>query len=132
MSYLYIAAGGAAGAVARYLLSIWVQQRATGLFPWGTLVVNVLGCLLMGLLTKLLFDASILRPEYRTAILVGVLGAFTTFSTFSYETFKLLENGQYKPAIAYVLLTNALCFLAVWFGYRIMETLLEWNAKGAA
>lgn len=124
MSYFYIAAGGAAGALARYLLSGWVQQRAAGFFPWGTLAVNVLGCLLMGVLAKLLFDASLLRTEYRTAILVGVLGAFTTFSTFGYETLMLLNDGQYKPAIAYVLLTNASCFLAVWIGYRTSETLL--------
>ena len=128
MIYFYIAAGGAAGAVARYLLSGWVQsgwlqKREAVAFPWGTLTVNVLGCLMMGLLAKLLFDASILRAEYRTAILVGTLGAFTTFSTFSYETLSMLNDGQYKPAIAYVLLTNALCFLAVWAGYRTGESL---------
>lgn len=119
--YLSIALGGAVGALSRYLIAAWVQNRTAGLFPWGTLTVNVVGCLLMGLLFRLFEDASVLRPEFRMAILVGVLGALTTFSTFSNETLQLLNDGQVGWAAANVLGTNAACLLAVWIGYRTAQ-----------
>ncbi len=121
--WIGLGAGGAVGAILRYTLSGWVQQRAAGTFPWGIMAVNVLGCLLMGLLGKYLIDATTLRPEYRTALLVGVLGAFTTFSTFASDTLGMLNDGQWRSAAAYVLGTNAACFLAVWLGYRCAERL---------
>ena len=111
------------GAVLRYGISGWVQQGARSTFPWGTMAVNVLGCLLMGALARALFDASVLRPEYRMAILVGGLGAFTTFSTFGYDTLGLLNDGQVRQAAFYVLGTNAACLVAVWLGYRVVERL---------
>jgi CrcB protein len=88
------------------------------------MTVNVVGCLLIGVLTRAFFDSNIL-PEYRMAILVGVLGAMTTFSTFSMETFNMLNEGEWTRAFGYVVGMNAACFFAVWLGYRLME---RWHA----
>lgn len=125
---VYIALGGALGAVARYgaggLVQGLLRNRAAEAFPWGTLLINVTGCLLMGLLAPLLMERSVLRPEFRMAILVGFLGAYTTWSTFSLEALGFLNNGDLRRAAGYVLGTNAGCFLAVWAGYRIMQRLL--------
>jgi CrcB protein len=114
---LFIALGGAFGAVIRYAVSGWVQLRASGTFPWGTLAVNVVGCLLMGLLAPLMLERA--RPEYRMLVLVGVLGAFTTFSTFGFETLERLNNGQLGQAAGYVLASNVFCLSAAWVGYRL-------------
>lgn len=124
MIYVYIAVGGAAGALSRYLLSGWVQNRCSGDMPWGTLAANVLGCILMGVLAKALFDSSIMRPEFRTALLVGGLGALTTFSSFSFEALSLVNDGQFRTAAGYILMTNAFCLASVWIGYRLAERLL--------
>ena len=89
LKVLLIALGGAAGSVLRYLLHGWLQRAAGIRFPLGTLAVNVLGCLLIGCLAALFLAHSQIREEYRLGLTVGVLGGFTTFSTFSLETFKL-------------------------------------------
>jgi CrcB protein len=124
-----VAAGGALGAVARYSVGGWIQRLLAGrpaeAFPWGTLLINVTGCALMGLLAPVLFERSLLRPEFRMAILVGFLGAYTTWSTFSYETLRFLNSGDTRHALFYMLGTNAGCFFAVWLGYRVMEWLLN-------
>lgn len=98
---LPIALGGAFGAVARYLLSEWAQLRWGLQFPWGTLLVNLLGCLALGLVYGLLESVD-LPATLRPALTVGFLGAFTTFSTFSYETLLLVEGGHALRALAYV------------------------------
>lgn len=128
MMVLWVAIGGAAGAVTRYAVGGWVQRlwqdRSAGVFPWGTLLINVTGCALMGLLAPVLFERSLARPELRMAILVGFLGAYTTWSTFSYETLRFLNDGDFRHALYYALGTNAGCFLAVWLAYHVMEWLL--------
>jgi CrcB protein len=128
MMVLWVAIGGAAGAVTRYAVGGWVQRllqdRSAGAFPWGTLLINVTGCALMGLLAPVLFERSLARPELRMAILVGFLGAYTTWSTFSYETLRFLNDGDFRHALYYALGTNAGCFLAVWLAYHVMEWLL--------
>lgn len=121
--WVLLGVGGAVGAMLRYAISGAVQ-RLVGTFPWGTVAVNVLGCVLMGALARAFLESSVLRAEYRTAILTGMLGALTTFSTFSYETLTLLNDGQWRSAIGYVLVTNAGCLLAVWAGFRVMTRLL--------
>ena len=103
-------AAAAVGAPARYLLDGWVQHRTGGGFPWGTLAVNVSGCLLLGLLTGAGLYRDLGEPV-RTAAGTGGLGAFTTFSTFAYETIRLAEEGAAGPALANVAL-NALAGLA--------------------
>ncbi len=85
--------GGAVGAPARYLIDGFVQDRATGVFPWGTFVINVSGSLILGVMTGLALYHG-LGPLPKTAIGVGFCGAYTTFSTFSYETVRLLEEGS--------------------------------------
>lgn len=100
MLLIYVALGGAVGAVARYGLSGLVQGRAGSGFPWGTLAVNVVGSLLLGLMVKL-FQSSTATPELRAAVTIGLLGAFTTFSTFTYETVALLQHGEWSAAGAY-------------------------------
>lgn len=126
---VWIAVGGALGAVARYGVGGLVQGvlrgRPSEAFPWGTLLINVTGCMAMGFLAPLLLDRSVLRPEFRMAILVGFLGAYTTWSTFSIETLRFLNDGDWRRAMGYALGTNLGCFLAVWAAYRIMERVVK-------
>ncbi len=113
---LAIAAGGAVGALLRY----WASTAVYGLmgrdFPYGTLMVNVTGSLLMGLLYVLLVERLSLGVEWRAALLIGVLGAFTTFSAFSMETVALIEEGERAKALLNILLSVTLCIAATWIG----------------
>jgi CrcB protein len=113
---LYIAAGGAIGAVLRFGVSNGVYGVFGRSFPYGTLVVNVLGSLLIGLLSILFIERYTLNPEVRAIFIIGILGAFTTFSTFSMETFNLLENGEFVKALLNILLSVTLCLIATWVG----------------
>ena len=116
---LYIAAGGALGAMMRYGVSNGVHMLFGRDFPYGTLTVNVLGSLLIGLLYILLIERYSLGPQVRAILIIGVLGAFTTFSTFSLETYNLIENGEFLKAILNVLLSVTLCLIAAWAGVMI-------------
>jgi len=113
---LVIAAGGAFGSVMRFLMSSWVYSALGRGFPYGTLAVNIIGCLLMGFLTVLLVERMSLGPEWRAAILIGVLGGFTTFSSFSIETWNLIEAGAHAKAIANMVLSVVVCVGATWIG----------------
>lgn len=116
-----IAVGGALGSVLRYALQGFVQRLADSTFPFGTLAVNVLGCALLGVLAGALANPHLLREEYRIGLMVGVLGGFTTFSTFGLETFHLVNDRQWHWAAANVLVSCALGLLAVWMSYRLAE-----------
>ena len=109
---LAIAAGGALGALLRYWTSTAVHGRLGQAFPWGTLTVNVLGSLLMGFLYIWLTDRLSSGPAVRAFLIIGLLGAFTTFSTFSVETLNLVESGQPGKALANVLISVGVCFAA--------------------
>lgn len=113
---LAIAAGGAAGSLLRFWMSNWVHSFAERSFPYGTLVVNVLGCLLMGFLFVLFIDRLSDNPVLRAGILIGVLGGFTTFSSFSIETFNLIEQGAWVKAAANMSGSLVLCVGATWIG----------------
>ena len=113
---LAIAAGGAIGALLRYWTSIAVHGRLGMAFPYGTLAVNVLGSLLMGFLYIWLIDRMAAGPALRAFLLVGVLGAFTTFSSFSMETLNLLEAGHPGKALANVLVSVVVCVTAAGLG----------------
>ena len=114
-----IAIGGAFGAVFRYAASLGVYSLLGRGFPYGTLFVNVTGSLLMGLLSVLFLERYSIAPEWRAAILVGLLGSFTTFSTFSMETLALLEQGDISRASLNIVLSVVVCLLAVWAGVII-------------
>lgn len=120
---LAIAAGGSIGAVLRYLMSAGVHNWLGRGFPYGTLTVNVVGSLAMGLLYELFLQRLSVSPEIRAVLLVGFLGAFTTFSTFSIETINLIEQGFLIKAITNVLLSVVLCILAAWCGLQIVRQL---------
>jgi CrcB protein len=112
-----IALGGACGAVVRFLVSSGLYQWLGRGFPYGTLAVNVIGSLLMGILAEALIVQRIaIGLEYRAAILVGFIGAFTTFSTFALETVYLLEQGNLARAGLNVIVSVSACLLAVWLG----------------
>ncbi len=104
----YIAIGSALGGVSRYLLGGLVQQAAGAGFPAGTLVVNVTGSFLLGLLLRYALETPTFTPEVRGLLTIGFCGGYTTFSTFSYETVALLEDGQWSRAAAYVALSLVL------------------------
>ncbi|MGH7665149.1 MAG: fluoride efflux transporter CrcB [Gemmatimonadaceae bacterium] len=110
-----IALGGAAGSLARYGLEGLVQRGSTH-FPYGTLVVNVSGSLLLGFLMHYLLQTSA-SPDIRAGLTIGLCGGFTTFSTFSYETVRLIEDGSYGRALAYVLASVVLSLLATYAGF---------------
>lgn len=116
MQLIAIAVGGAVGALLRYGVSVGVAGLLGRGFPYGTLAVNVLGCLAMGILYVLLLERLALGAEWRAALLVGLLGAFTTFSTFSMETLLLVENGEQLRALGNIAATVVLCLLATWVG----------------
>ncbi len=116
MQALAIAAGGALGALLRFWVSTAVYGWLGRGFPWGTLSVNVLGSLAMGLLYILLLERLTTGPEVRALLLVGFLGAFTTFSTFSIETFNLIEQAEIGKALLNVGVSVIACVLAAWAG----------------
>ena len=113
---LAIAAGGAVGSVLRFWMSTWVHSFAGRSFPYGTLTVNVLGCLAMGFLFVLFVDRLSDNAVLRAGILIGVLGGFTTFSSFSIETFNLIEQGAWFKAAANMAGSLLLCVGATWVG----------------
>ncbi len=102
MRIALIALMGAAGTLTRYLLSGVVQHRTGWGFPTGTLVVNLTGCLLLGFLGQLTLNRMVISPEWRIAMTIGFFGGYTTFSSFGWETAKMLEDGEWLYATAYV------------------------------
>lgn len=116
MQTLAIAGGGAVGALLRFWMSTGIYNVFGRGFPYGTLAVNVVGSLLMGFLYVLLIDKLALGPTWRAALLVGLLGAFTTFSTFSMETLNLVEEGEFIKAMLNIILSVVLCLFAAWVG----------------
>jgi fluoride exporter len=113
---LAIAAGGAVGSVLRFWMSTWVHTFAGRSFPYGTLTVNVFGCLAMGFLFVLFVDRLSDNAVLRAGILIGMLGGFTTFSSFSIETLNLIEQGAWLKAVANMTGSLILCVAATWFG----------------
>jgi CrcB protein len=113
---LAIAAGGALGALLRFWSSNWVYSLLGRGFPYGTLAVNLIGSLAMGFCYVWLVERSSLGPEWRAFIMVGFLGAFTTFSTFSLEMLTLIEGGAIPKALLNMVLSVTLCVIAAWFG----------------
>ena len=117
--WLAIMMGGALGSAARYAVSLSMSAKLGPEFPFGTLSVNVIGCLLIGLLGVVLSGPWALREELRLAILIGGLGGFTTFSSFGADTLNLIDQGRWSAAMVYISVSNIAALLAVWIGQRL-------------
>lgn len=120
MQYLMVAAGGALGAVARYA-GYRVALRLEWHAALTTLGINVLGSLLIGMMYVVVTERAGLSPNAQSLVTIGFLGAFTTYSTYSLDALKMLEQGQIVPALAYLLGTLLLCLLAVWLGAMLVR-----------
>lgn len=115
MELVYVAIGGAIGAASRYLLSNWIQSRLGATFPWGTFVINVSGSFLIGIVLGLVSGGR-LSSEARLFLAVGILGGYTTFSTFSYETLQLISNGDLGAILLYTVVQVIAGLAAVYLG----------------
>ena len=125
MKYLlFVALGGAFGSMARYLLAGWAHRLWEGPLPVGTLLVNVLGSFTIGILYVLLVEKQLIHQDWRGVLMVGFLGAFTTFSTFSLETISLLEAGHTGHALGYMLGSAVLCVVMAGAAVQLTRTLV--------
>ena len=113
MHWLAVAVGGALGSMARYALSTWIFQASSHKFPYATLTVNVLGSFVMGVLFVIIIEKAALPSEMRSLLMIGFIGAFTTFSTFSLDALGLWQNGHLFMALLYTLATVILCLIAI-------------------
>ncbi|HIG66348.1 MAG TPA: fluoride efflux transporter CrcB [Porticoccaceae bacterium] len=113
MHWLAVALGGALGSMARYALSTWIFQVSSHKFPYATLTVNVLGSFVMGVLFVVIVEKAALPQEMRNLLMIGFIGAFTTFSTFSLDALGLWQNGHLFMAFIYTLATVILCIIAI-------------------
>lgn len=120
-AYFCVAAGGALGSLSRFWLSAVIAQRYGTSFPWGTLVINVTGSFIIGVFASMNESESRYwaSPAFRQFFMVGVCGGYTTFSSFSYETLKRFQEGQFLYAGGNVILSVVLCLVAVWLGYTV-------------
>jgi fluoride exporter len=116
---LWLALAGVGGTLARYGLSGWVQRNAGAWFPWGTFAVNLAGCFLFGLIWSFSENRTAISAEIRTVILLGFLGAFTTFSSFAFETSQLIRDGQWMAAALNVTGQNVLGIAGLFVGLAL-------------
>jgi len=121
---VWIGAGGLAGTFARYALEGWVQGRVGAAFPWGTLLVNLTGSFLIGFIVRFATGTAAVPPEVRAGLLIGFCGAYTTFSTYSYETVQMLLSGAYARAAAYAFGSLAAALVATLAGIAMADRLL--------
>jgi len=120
---MLIGVGGAMGALLRYAVAGWAHRVFGGAFPVGTLAVNMIGCGLIGVAAAVFASPHRVSDAWRLALLVGLLGGFTTFSTYAYETIALAEEGQNSRALLNILLNNALGLFAAWAAFRLTQRL---------
>ena len=116
---ILIALGGAAGSVTRYVVDTWISERAASAFPWGTFVINMSGAFLLGTLFALAIERDVLPASVRPTLMIGFLGAYTTFSTLTLETWRLIEGGATLLAIANIFGSAALGLVAVVLGLAV-------------
>lgn len=113
---LFIAGFGALGCLSRYFLSGWVYTFTGKAFPYGTFVVNIIGAFFIGLVMEFSLRSTMVSNNLRIGLTIGFMGGLTTFSTFSFETFKLMEDGQFIVALTNVLLSVTVCLIFTWLG----------------
>lgn len=123
MRLFLVGLGGFVGTLARYWLSGVVARRYGETFPFGTLAVNALGCLVIGFLFYLFYERALGGPTARTVVFIGLLGGFTTFSSFGLQTFTLLRDGEMLLALANVAASNVVCLVLVWLGYTLARAI---------
>ncbi|HEY9480458.1 MAG TPA: fluoride efflux transporter CrcB [Gemmatimonadaceae bacterium] len=126
----FIALGSAIGGVARFLLGTFVQARFGAGFPVGTLLVNISGAFLLGFIVTCALALPSVSPEMRGLLTTGFCGGYTTFSTFTYDTMALLEDGEVMRAAAYVALSVAIALLGVWLGIALGRGLIALRQPG--
>jgi fluoride exporter len=119
----FIGLGGFVGTLFRYWLSGLIAKRYGETFPFGTLVVNGLGCFLIGFLFYFFYDRGLTSPTARTVVFIGVIGGFTTFSSYGLQTFTLLRDGQVFLALVNIVASNILCLVLVWLGYSLAKVI---------
>ena len=120
---ILIGLAGLAGTLLRYWLSGLVARQYGETFPWGTVAVNLLGCLVTGAVFNLTDERFLVNPTLRTVILIGLMGGFTTFSSYGLQTFTLLRDGDFGLATLNIGISNALGLLMVWAGYALVKIL---------
>ncbi|MCA9771749.1 MAG: fluoride efflux transporter CrcB [Myxococcales bacterium] len=123
--WIWVAAGGAVGSTLRYFSATWVQRQSGAEFPLGTLAVNVAGCALLGFIQHVAIHSEAISPTARAGLTVGFLGGLTTYSTFGFETFKLIESGALATATLNVGAQLACGITAVWLGTVAARALLN-------
>ena len=126
---LYVVIGGGLGALLRYLLSGIIQKQSASIFPYGTLIVNLIGAVFIGFLWELFQNINV-STNLRVFIFMGIIGAFTTFSTFNLETFNLMKDKQYITALINVIVSNVFCIILVFAGSIAAKFLLKLINKG--
>jgi fluoride exporter len=124
LTILYIALGGIVGTLSRYGLEGWIQSRTASGFPFGTLTVNLAGSLVLGFVVRIATGTTLISPDLRSALTIGFCGAFTTMSTFSYESVTLLNDAEYVRAALYMGATILGCVAAVIAGTALGNRLL--------
>lgn len=129
MIWWYVALGSAVGGVARFALSALVQQRVGPNFPVGTLVVNISGSLLLGFLLRYALGTDVVSPEIRALLTTGFCGGYTTFSTFTYETMVLIEDGESTRAGLYIVSSIVLSLAGAWLGIAAARGLITIRAQ---
>jgi fluoride exporter len=121
----YIGAGSALGGIGRYLVGSFITARAGSTFPWGTLLINVSGSLVLGMIARYAVDTPAITVEWRAFLAVGLCGGYTTFSTYAYETAALLERGDYRRAGLYASVSVLGTLLATFAGFALARVLLD-------
>jgi CrcB protein len=125
LDVLWVGVGGGVGAIARYTLGLWIAERLGTTFPWGTLIINIMGSLLIGIILTVLTEKVIADPAWRLLLVVGFLGGYTTFSSYTFEALTLATAGEWLLALAYVLGSNVVGLLAVVLGAMVAQ--LVWR-----
>jgi CrcB protein len=119
-TWILVGAAGAIGVLLRFAFGERLARAANGPFPWQTFIVNVMGCLAIGLIAGALERGAAVSPQVRIAVMVGFLGGFTTFSSYALESVRLMQGAHWTEALGYVVMSNLCGLLAVFLGYRLL------------